>query len=171
MIVFIFALFSSLWLVSCDKDVDRSLIIRSNNEGYFDSFADSLGYKKVYAPGTYGDNFIYLNYINKVNTVAVSPIYTSYVKIRYKKYTLESWVRNSSGARPISDNYTDDIFSPIQLNSLSVGEAIALQSMKVGEHIRCAIPWYLTNDYSGKQLVPPYTALFVDIELVGVDNE
>lgn len=160
----------SIILSSCNNDVSQSVIQRSNNEKYFNSFADSTGYNKISAPATYGDNFVYVKYINK-NVAADSkhPIYTSTIKMRYRAYLLQSWIRDSRNASSISNNYNEEVLTSFAVKDLIKGEQIAVQNASVGDRLLVAIPWHLAYGATGYSYVPAYASMLIDMELVSFE--
>lgn len=164
------AVFSLLSFCSCEKNIDSKLVRRSNNEQYFDSFADSVGYSKVTAPGIYGDGYIYMRYLEKGGDNAPKPIYTSSVGYRYKTYMTELWLKDSSSAKPIDSNYDKQKLDPVYVKSNIRGVSIALQNMREGDRVRIAIPWYLAYGSADYQGLPGYTSLFMDIKLISVNQ-
>lgn len=166
---YLFVVISSLLFISsfccCNKNVDTELVRRANNENYFESFADSAGYSKVSVPGLYGDGYIYMKYLERGNDDANTPIYTSSVEFRYMTYIMEYWLKDSSMARPIDSNYDVQKIDPVLVKDNILGVAIALQNMKVGDHVRIAIPWYLAYGSGPSRGLPGYTSLFMDIKL------
>lgn len=157
--------FSLFAFSSCNDEPDQELIYRSNNETQFASFADSVDYKKVSVPGLYGDNFVYMKYIEKANEASPMPIYTSEVKMRYKAYILTRWTNNSATALPFDTNSEKEVLKSSPLATNIIGVAIALQNMRVGDHIHVAVPWYLAYGADKTVGVRPYTSLFFDIKL------
>lgn len=169
LISLLFAVGAVLSFCSCEKNINAELIRRANNENYFESFADSVGYSKVSAPGIYGDGYIYMKYLEKGSDDAPKPIYTSAVEFRYMTYMTEYWLKDSSTAKPMDSNYDKQKLEPVLVKDNITGVSIALQNMKVGDHVRIAIPWHLAYGQNSYQGLQGYSSLFMDIKLISIN--
>ena len=159
-------LLSSVFVFSsCSETIDVNAERRAENEKVFLSYASAKNFEKVSLPGNYGDRYIYMN--KKVSgSGTVAPRATDLIKMHYEVALLSTY--KSGTPRFFDGNFNRQNVSSMRISDLIPGVAIALQSMKVGDKAEVLIPWFLAYGSRDSQVVPAFSALYYNIELLSI---
>ena len=164
---FILGLASLFALSSCNDTIDTQQQRREDNEKAFRSFQGKSGYSRVSIPGIYGDNYIYMKYVTR-GTGTVKPIATDNVRRQYTGYLTTDWVKDGDAAESFDSNASKTVIDPSKVSGDIIGMAIALQNMVVGDDVEVVIPWYLCYGAASISIIPSYSSLFFNVNLVEI---
>ncbi len=148
---------------SCEEDVDLSKERRAKNEQTFLSYADKSDYEKVSLAGLYADSYVYMKWLSEKHEGA-KPKQTDLVKMHYSGYLLTEWDKNPEKGL-FDTNKEQAVLQATPVNVYINGMMIALQNMAVGDKVGVLIPWYLAYGNRGNGRIPPYSALYFEVEL------
>lgn len=161
-----------LGVTSCNEDIDRGRVYRSENEQAFLSYKDKEGYQKVSLPGLHGDSYVYAKWTKKGGGT-IKPKLTDRVRIRYRSYLLTEW-NGSNRQGLIYSNYTEENPKSQNIATEIEGVRIALQNMVVGDEVTVIIPWYLglggTGQIKDGAAIQAYTSLLYQLELLSIND-
>lgn len=147
--------------VGCSKTIDTSLERRERNEKAFAEYASKEGYSKQSLPGMIGkDAFVYMQWIARGSETGEYPKASDLVQMHYRGTFL-----TSGGQFDSNFDREANTLEPMRVYSLVPGMAIALQNMRVGDHVRVVIPWYLGYGAVDRQIIPSYSALLFEVKL------
>lgn len=154
---------------SCNEEVNYTLEQRAKDESTFQAFKDSSSYKAISLPGIYGDNFVYMKWINK-GSRDVKPKQTDQIRMHYSGYFLQTWVKGKEQGL-FDTNFDQETLPLMPVDNLILGMKIALQNMVEGDEVGVAIPWYLAYGADGGRVIPGYTSLYFRVKLVEIESK
>lgn len=159
---------ASLLLGSCSESIDGVEQRRYNNEQAFKTFATNSNYKAVTSPGYYGkSSIIYMQWLEQGS--GETPKATDYVRINYTGHLLTSWVQDGSGM--FDSQNSSNPKAKLRVSGYIPGMRIALENMKVGDHVNVIIPWYLAYGADNNGVIPSYSALHFDLKLHSIAGD
>lgn len=159
---------ASLILASCSESIDGEEQRRYNNEQAFKTFVSNSSYKAVTSPGYYGQSsVVYIQWLEQ--GTGERPKATDYVRINYSGHLLTSWAEDGSGL--FDANTSPNPKATSRVSGYIPGVRIALENMKVGDHVNVIIPWYLAYGARGTALIPSYSALHFDLKLHSIAGD
>jgi len=148
-----------LAFLSCSNDDEESYTEwRKENEAYIEGIKTNPNYFEVSIKG--GPGSVYCKKMKLLDGIGRHPIYTEQVNIRYKGKLINGTVFEDSSERTATFTVGD----------LAKGFAVALQNMRAGDKWEVNIPWELGYGISGKNPVPPYSALIFELELISISE-
>lgn len=164
-----------LLLTACSKTPDTGTNVylqwKLLNDSSFIKMKDSIAYTHYIIPaGKGGSSFYY-----KINTAgdssSVSPLETDTIVANYRGSFMNGYIFEQSfkGDNPKKDS-TARPFRAIA-NQLIKGFTENLMQMKVGEYRTIVIPQELAYGAYGSTVIPPYSTLKFDIELISVKKK
>lgn len=167
--VFIFFISFGFAFLACEKDEKIDTAWKDANEAAFNKISSASGYSKIESESKNG----YITYKSLKSGAGKSPIFTDKVKVLYTGWYQKDW--NNPETKVIFDT-TDATNIPRQMlvsgnvnkgGSLD-GFSTALQNMKVGDKWEVWIPWKLGYGMVGERVIPGYTTLVFEMELVAI---
>lgn len=172
---FIFALISLSSLFSCDSDEDdKDLDVwKTENEQAFNAITKNSEYKELESSGNEGS--IYYKVLEE--GTGTKPIYyTSSVKVYYSgKFIVDGKQYGISKGTYFERKTIDySIPSTIVVNQMITGWKTALPYMVKGDKWEIYVPYELgyestgSYDSNGVLVIPPYSTLVFEIEVVDV---
>lgn len=170
---------SALIFASCSKDDETDTIWKESNEAAFAKTAASSEFKTIESPSKNGS----IAYRVIKSGDGKRPLYNDKVKVlyegSYKRYdwNKEDSYKNEDGVtiknRIIFDSTADrnNVAQSFVVSTLVDGFSTALQNMNVGDKWEVWMPWRLAYGANGSQIIPAYTTLVFEIELVEIIKE
>lgn len=148
-------------LSSCSDTIDTSLENRERNEKAFAEYATRRNYSQVRIPGLMGrDGFVYMEWLSRGADTAPMPKVSDLVRMHYRGYFLTTGTQFDGNF----DREAQTI-DPVRVYSYIPGMSVALQNMRVGDHVQIIIPWYLAYGQMGRGSIPAYSALRFEVRL------
>lgn len=160
-----------------DKDDDNNAYVnldkykdwKVQNEQWFNEMAarknpDGSDYYTKVTPNWNPAVYVLMHYFNDRKTTAenLSPLYTSFVNVRYIGYNCENEAFDSS-TLIVTDNVLG--ISRFQCNQVIQGWSIALMDMHVGDTAEIVIPYELAYNIAYTGAILPYSALRFNVRL------
>jgi peptidylprolyl isomerase/FKBP-type peptidyl-prolyl cis-trans isomerase FklB len=172
---FIIALISLLSLFSCDSDEDDTDLDmwKTENEQVFDAVTRNSEYKELKSPGNEGS--VYYKVLNE--GTGTKPIYyTDSVTVYYSgKFIVDSEQYGISKGDYFELRTIDySVPSKIVISQMIVGWKTAIPNMIKGDRWEIYVPYQLgyesmgSYDSNGTLVIPPYSTLVFEIEIVDV---
>lgn len=173
-------------LASCSKDTveaDPYADWEVRNANYLDSIANvcanppaSEKWKKVLnyklakndltSINTYSNSdYVYMKFLASGDESSLSPLYKDTVSVHYRGSLINGTVFDQS----FSGDWNEDVAlsTSFAANEVIVGWTIALQTMKVGDHVMLYIPQGMAYGETGSGSIRGYSTLIFDLRLEG----
>lgn len=155
-----------LVLASCSETIDTEKQRRSDNEKAFNAYNNDKDYEQVTLPGNFGDRYVYMKWEHKAEDRTKKPKATDYIRMRYTGKLL-----TSKAIFEKVDAENINTLKSSRVSSYIAGMSIALQNMALGDKATIAIPWFLAYGADNTRVIPSYSALIFDVELVDISAE
>ncbi|MEI7677574.1 MAG: FKBP-type peptidyl-prolyl cis-trans isomerase [Bacteroidales bacterium] len=141
---------------------------KKDNEDYFKNMKDSASYRLCDIPVNRGGGSFYSKIIKKGDSLSICPISTDTVLVNYRGIMLSGYIFDQTyiGQNPVSDFAATPRYFVVK--KLIAGFSEALMQMKVGEFRRVVLPQDLCYGASGVSIIPPYSTLVFDIQLIAI---
>ena len=152
-------------LASCSKDTVEA-----------DPYADWEVRKKVLnyklakndltSINTYSNSdYVYMKFLASGDESSLSPLYKDTVSVHYRGSLINGTVFDQS----FSGDWNEDVAlsTSFASNEVIVGWTIALQTMKVGDHVMLYIPQGMAYGETGSGSIRGYSTLIFDLRLEG----
>lgn len=137
------------------------------NEGYFNSFKDSVKYDTLQIPNNRGGGIILYKVLEEGDVTSGSPMYNDTVIVHYRGKLMDGTIFEETykGDTAVWDNNENP--KSVSLNGMIKGWIESFMQMHIGEKRRIIIPWTLGYGETGKGTISPYSTLIFDIKLIG----
>ncbi len=167
---------AALIFASCSKEDDTDTKWREANEAAFAKTAASSEYKSIESQSKMGS----IAYRVIKSGDGKTPLYTDKVKVLYEgSFKLIDWNKDNTyideNGISVKNKYVFDSTanrnnapSDFDVRGVVDGFGTALQHMKVGDKWEVWIPWRLAYGVNGSQVIPGYTTLVFEIELLEI---
>ena len=158
----LFVLLFSVAFQSCSNDNEQEKYAewKQENEKFIEEIKNDPSSSYFQASIPQGPGIVYYKVINKAQgDTGTYPLSTSQVKVRYKGSLINDY--------GVFDDASERI-TIMNVNGVVSGFSVALQNMKEGDKWEIYIPWDLGYGSSGKEPIPPYSALIFELELVEI---
>lgn len=132
---------------------------RSENDAWLETQLAEHHYTKV-TPKWNEELNVYMRWLNDRSKTEgnLTPLYTSTVKVKYI-----GWLYDGT---PFDSSYLQvDSLAELQLSGLISGWNIAMEQMRVGDHVELIVPYTAAYGSSSLGTVKPYSTLRFDVEL------
>ena len=142
---------------------------RKNNETYFLSYKDSTNFSKIEIREDNGGRYIYCKKIREASDRTIVPMYTDRVRVHYKGLLMGQEIFDATYLKDEPNEYEIESHRAFSVNGVVPGFGEALQLMSVGDKWRIVIPMELGYGDSFQNVIPPYSTLIFEIELLAIN--
>jgi hypothetical protein len=157
-----------VFIASCTSDEPSAELLKwkADNETYFANMKDSVSYNLYNIPAIRGGGSFYYKIKAQGDSLSGSPAYSDIVKVNYRGKMVDGYIFDSSFTG--SDPRIDSTAKPITYyaNGFIPGWTENLMQMKTGEIRTIVLPQELSYGISGKGIIPPYSTLVFDVQLI-----
>jgi hypothetical protein len=167
----ILAVFLFLILASACNSLDDNNQVdytkwKADNAAYFVNMKDSVGYVLYNIPTEQGGGSFYYKIATPGIQTGGSPAYNDYVVVNYRGKLVDGTVfdQTYSGVTPLNNSTAIPV--KFMTSRLIYGWTLNLMQMKAGEIRTIILPQELGYGASGVSVIPPYSTLKFDIQLV-----
>lgn len=157
-----------VFITSCKSDEPSAELLKwkADNETYFANMKDSASFKLFNIPAIRGGGSFYYKIKAQGDSLSGSPAYSDIVKVNYRGKLVDGYIFDSSfkGIDPRIDSTAKPI--TYNANGFIPGWTENLMQMKTGEIRTIVLPQELSYGISGQGIIPPYSTLVFDVQLI-----